>query len=666
MQSRTPISCLLVANRGEIAVRVMRTCKSLGIRTVAVYSEADAAALHVRMADDAVPVGPAPVGESYLVVENILRAAQDSGAQAIHPGYGLLSENAGFARACAAAGLIFVGPPPGAIEIMADKALAKRAMIAAGVPCVPGYQGEEQSAERMIAEARELGFPLLVKAAAGGGGRGMRLVQRAEELASAFALARSEAENAFGSGALILERAISQARHVEIQVFADQHGQVLHLGERDCSVQRRHQKVVEESPGPRLNPELRERMGDAAVAAARAVDYVGAGTVEFLLDASGEFYFLEMNTRLQVEHPVTELVTGLDLVALQLAVAQGEALKLQQADIVLRGHAMEVRLYAEDAQMDFLPAAGPVLHWQAPEGDGIRVDSGVVSGVEIAPFYDPLVAKIIAHGANREQARQRLVAALRDTALFGVATNRDFLLDVLQQPNFVAGCATTAFIEETWPGGYQGSAQPPLDYAVAAVLQYLLGREQACSEAVDVNRELLDWSSAGDLQSVYRYNMDGELQTLRVQPQAASRYRVGLGSERVDISLQSMAAGRARLEVNQRGVSVLYHAQDEQTLHLAFTGSGTLQVTNLVATAAATAEQDAGGLVAAPMHGVLLSLPVAEGDSVSAGDTVAILEAMKMQQAIAAPIAGRVVRIRAAAGDQLGAAEPILEIEPAA
>ena len=666
MQSRSPISCLLVANRGEIAVRVMRTCKSLGIRTVAVYSEADAAALHVRMADDAVPVGPAPVGESYLVVENILRAAQDSGAQAIHPGYGLLSENAGFARACAAAGLIFVGPPPGAIEIMADKALAKRAMIAAGVPCVPGYQGEEQSAERMIAEARELGFPLLVKAAAGGGGRGMRLVQRAEELASAIALARSEAENAFGSGELILERAISQARHVEIQVFADQHGQVLHLGERDCSVQRRHQKVVEESPGPRLNPELRERMGDAAVAAARAVDYVGAGTVEFLLDASGEFYFLEMNTRLQVEHPVTELVTGLDLVALQLAVAQGEALKLQQADIVLRGHAMEVRLYAEDAQMDFLPAAGPVLHWQAPEGDGIRVDSGVVSGVEITPFYDPLVAKIIAYGANREQARQRLVAALRDTALFGVATNRDFLLDVLQQPNFVAGSATTAFIEETWPEGYQGSAQPPLDYAVAAVLQYLLGREQACGEALDVNRELLDWSSAGDLQSVYRYNMEGEVRTLRVQPRAASRYRVGLGRERADISLQSMDAGRARLKVNQRGVSVLYHAQDEQTLHLAFAGSGMLQVTNLVATAAATAEQGAGGLVAAPMHGVLLSLPVAEGDSVRAGDTVAILEAMKMQQAIAAPIAGRVVRIRVAEGDQLGAAEPILEIEPAA
>ena len=666
MQSRTPISCLLVANRGEIAVRVMRTCKSLGIRTVAVYSEADAAALHVRMADDAVPVGPAPVGESYLVVENILRAAQDSGAQAIHPGYGLLSENAGFARACAAAGLIFVGPPPGAIEIMADKALAKRAMIAAGVPCVPGYQGEEQSDERMIAEARELGFPLLVKAAAGGGGRGMRLVQRAEELASAIALARSEAENAFGSGELILERAISQARHVEIQVFADQHGQVLHLGERDCSVQRRHQKVVEESPGPRLNPELRERMGDAAVAAARAVDYVGAGTVEFLLDASGEFYFLEMNTRLQVEHPVTELVTGLDLVALQLAVAQGEALKYRQADIVLRGHAMEVRLYAEDAQMDFLPATGPVLHWQAPEGDGIRVDSGVVSGVEIAPFYDPLVAKIIAHGANREQARQRLVAALRDTALFGVATNRDFLLDVLQQPNFVAGSATTAFIGETWPGGYQGSAQQPLDYAVAAVLQYLLGREQACGEALDVNRELLDWSSAGDLQSVYRYNMDGEVRTLRVQPQAASRYRVDLGRERADISLQSMAAGRARLKVNQRGVSVLYHAQDEQTLHLAFAGSGMLQVTNLVATAAATGEQGAGGLVAAPMHGVLLSLPVVEGDSVRAGDTVAILEAMKMQQAIAAPIAGRVVRIRAAAGDQLGAAEPILEIEPAA
>ncbi|MCG8443265.1 MAG: ATP-grasp domain-containing protein, partial [Caulobacterales bacterium] len=437
---------LLIANRGEIACRVMRTARAMGLRTVAVYSDADAAAPHVQLADAAVNIGPPPAGESYLRADTIIDAAKRAGAGAIHTGYGFLSENAAFAQAVEEAGLIFIGPPVGAIEVMGDKARAKRAMIAAGVPCAPGYQGEDQSDETLLREAKAIGFPLMVKAAAGGGGRGMRLVHAEAALADAIGLARSEAENAFGSGALIIEKAIIQPRHVELQVFADAHGTVLHLGERDCSVQRRHQKVVEEAPCPVMTPALRAAMGEAAVDAARAVDYRGAGTVEFLLDRECGFHFLEMNTRLQVEHPVTEAVTGLDLVALQIAVARGEPLGLSQDDVALAGHAIEVRLYAEDPDADFLPSTGPILLWRPPSGAGVRVDAGVETGGEISPFYDPMVAKIIASGPTREDARKRLVRALEGAALFGPKTNRDFLLDALRQDAFVKGEATTAFI----------------------------------------------------------------------------------------------------------------------------------------------------------------------------------------------------------------------------
>ncbi|MGD8417977.1 MAG: biotin carboxylase N-terminal domain-containing protein, partial [Pseudomonadales bacterium] len=398
------IGILLVANRGEIALRIMRTAKAQGVHTVAVYSEADAAAPHVQFADDAVCIGPPPVAESYLRGEAIIQAALDKGAHAIHPGYGFLSENADFARAVAAAGLTFVGPPAAAIEVMGDKARAKRRMIEAGVPCVPGYEAEDQSEARLIEAAGGIGFPVMVKAAAGGGGRGMRLVRTPADLPDALRLARSEAENAFGSGSLILEKAIVRPRHVEIQVFADEHGHVIHLGERDCSVQRRHQKVVEEAPCPVMTPELRAAMGSAAVEAALAVDYRGAGTVEFLLDEAGEFYFLEMNTRLQVEHPVTELVTGLDLVALQLAVAEGRPLGIDQDDVALSGHAIEVRLYAEDPAQDFLPATGPIHRWHPTEM--LRVDAGIASGGEVSPFYDAMVAKLIAHGESRDAARR--------------------------------------------------------------------------------------------------------------------------------------------------------------------------------------------------------------------------------------------------------------------
>ncbi len=665
MVKRRHIDSLLVANRGEIAVRVMRTCRSLGIRSIAVYSDADANALHVQMADDAIHIGASPVAESYLLAQKILDAAKTSGADAIHPGYGFLSENAAFAEACEAAGLIFVGPPAKAIEIMGDKAIAKRAMIEAGVPCVPGYQGEDQTDATLIAESAAIGFPLMVKAAAGGGGRGMRLVHHAADMADAISLARSEAENAFGHGELIIERAVIQPRHVEIQVFADQHGNVIHLGERDCSVQRRHQKVVEESPCPVMTPELRSLMGQAAVEAARAVDYVGAGTVEFLLDTHREFFFLEMNTRLQVEHPVTEQVTGLDLVALQIAAAKGEPLSVAQADVRLSGHAMEVRLYAEDPAADFLPATGPVLLWREPEGEGIRVDASIASGGEVSPFYDPMVAKVIACGDNREQARQRLLMALRETVLFGATTNRDFLLDVLQQNGFIDGSATTAFIGENWPDGYRCLSPGGSDYAVAAVLQHLLSRQEAVAQALNVNAELLEWSSTADLESTFCYDLGDQTRLFHVRPTSNSVYQVSIGEQNIAVELLDLVDGRARLRVDGRGKTAWFYRSSELVLHLQTDDSPVFSVVNLSAGEAFASEAAGDGAITAPMHGVVLSVEVAVGDAVSAGDTVAVMEAMKMQHTLEAAIDGVVIAVGISEGDQVAADDLILEIEAA-
>ena len=486
----TAIQTVLVANRGEIAVRVMRTAKAMGLKTVAVYSDADANALHARSADMAVSLGGNTAAESYLNGDAILEAARTTGADAIHPGYGFLSENTGFAAACAEAGIIFIGPPAAAVEIMGDKALAKRAMLEAQVPCIPGYQGEDQSDDTLIREAEAMGMPVMIKAAAGGGGRGMRRVADPEQLLKSIALARSEAEGAFGNGDLILERAIEGARHVEVQVFADTHGNVIHLGERDCSLQRRHQKVVEESPCPVMTPELREAMGTAAAEAARAVSYVGAGTVEFLLDASEEFYFLEMNTRLQVEHPVTECVTGFDLVQWQIRVAQGEPLPATQDDIDLFGHAIEVRLCAEDPAAAFLPSAGPVSLFSLPIEEGVRVDSGIETGDAISPFYDSMVAKVIAWGETRETARLKLRSALQATALAGVTHNRAFLLELLDQPIFIEGGATTDYIDQHYPEGYSPAQPGTASLAACIVLQQILAAEQHFAIALSVNEEL--------------------------------------------------------------------------------------------------------------------------------------------------------------------------------
>ena len=663
-QGAAPFTSLLIANRGEIACRVMRTAKAMGLRAIAVYSEADADAPHVAMADEAILVGPAPVAESYLNAARIIEAAQAAGAEAVHPGYGFLSENAGFARACAEAGLVFVGPPPEAIDLMGDKAKAKRRMIEAGVPCVPGYQGEDQSNETLIKAAAEIGFPIMVKAAAGGGGRGMRLVEREADLAAAIGAARSEAENAFGSGELILERAIIQPRHVEIQVFADARGHAIHLGERDCSVQRRHQKVLEEAPCPVMTPELRETMGAAAVKAARDIDYVGAGTVEFLLDASGAFYFLEMNTRLQVEHPVTEMVTGLDLVALQIRIAQGEPLALQQAGIALDGHAIEARLYAEDVGEGFLPASGPVDHWRPAAGDGVRIDAGIASGGAVSPFYDPMLAKVIAHGATREEARRKLIGALKQTALFGIATNKAFLVDALSRPAFAQGEATTAFIAEAFD---DEALQPaPLDArsaACAAVLIYLNDRDAAARQALDLAAPLFNWSSATPIETPYSLECRDQTLDVALTPTGPASYAARIGDETLPVRIIERNAHAALLAVSDMRVATLYNPK-EAGIQITLDGRD-FNIVNRNALFASKDDAAGAGAVTAPMHGALVDIFVAKGQTVAKGDRLAVLEAMKMQHELTAAVDGDITAIHFDAGAQIPANAVIMEISGA-
>ncbi|WP_422007185.1 acetyl-CoA carboxylase biotin carboxylase subunit [Pyruvatibacter mobilis] len=654
---------ILVANRGEIAVRVMRTAKALGYRTIAVYSDADAGAPHVAMADEAVCIGPAPVAQSYLDPQKILDAAARTGAGAIHPGYGFLSENADFARACEAAGLTFIGPRPDAVDIMGNKAEAKRRMITAGVPCVPGYEGEDQADDTFIKAASEIGFPVMVKAAAGGGGRGMRLVDDAADLPEAIRLARSEAENAFGSGELILEKAIMRPRHVEVQVFADEAGNTIHLGERDCSVQRRHQKVIEEAPCPVMTGELRAKMGAAAVEAAKAISYRGAGTVEFLLGADGEFYFLEMNTRLQVEHPVTELITGLDLVALQIKVAQGEPLSLAQEDVTLSGHAIEVRLYAEDVAGGFLPSTGTVDLWLPPSGDGVRVDAGIATGLEVSPFYDPMIAKIMAHGPTRDVARQRLIEALRRTGLFGPKTNRDFLIDALGRPAFAQGEATTAFIDETYTTDDLADPAPsPEITAAAAAIFYMLESNEAQARAFAVDDELMNWSSTGRLATVYRFDTPEEPEDVTVIAAGPDAYHVAIGDASHEVALLDADPARCRLKVDGVTHDVIFDAPETGVLHISM-ADRTCLMRNLYAFAGAEDDSAGGGRILAPMHGLILEVHVREGQAVTKGETLAVLEAMKMQHQIRAEADGTVTSIRCTAGAQVPAGDVLVEID---
>ena len=654
---------ILIANRGEIACRIMRTARAMGLRTIAVYSDADMNAPHVKLADDAVRIGPAPVNESYLNAAALIDAAKAKGAGAIHPGYGFLSENAAFAKTCADAGLVFIGPPADAIDLIGDKAKAKRRMIEAGVPCVPGYQGEDQSDERLIKEASVIGFPVMVKASAGGGGRGMRLVESAADLPNALKTARSEAENAFGSGDLILEKAIIEPRHVEIQVFADAHGNVIHLGERDCSVQRRHQKVLEEAPSPAMTPGLRRAMGDAAVKAARDINYVGAGTVEFLLDKSGAFYFLEMNTRLQVEHPVTEMVTGLDLVAMQIAAARGERLSINQDDVVFNGHAIEARLYAEDVAAGFLPSTGPVDYWRAATGDGVRIDAGIETGGEVSPYYDPMLAKIIAHGSTRDKARRRLVDALKRTVLFGVASNKKFLIDALERPAFVAGEATTAFISEAFTDDDLAAAAINVeDAAIAALLLFNRARDMAINNAVAIATALRNWSSATKISTPFKFDA-GETQIdLTVTPVDQSDYSILVGDRTLAVTVENIDGSDAVISIDGARRQIVFHYPAPARVQFSIDGRD-FDLTNLNAVYASAVGDSAGaGIIKAPMHGLLAELFVKPGDTVSRGDRLAVLEAMKMQHELTADIDGAISTVHGEAGVQVAADSIIMEI----
>ena len=641
---------ILIANRGEIAVRVIRTARKMGYRTVAVYSEADKNAAHVLAADQAVCVGPASVSESYLMIDNIIAAAHKTQADAIHPGYGFLSENPAFARACAAAGIQFIGPDASAIELMGSKRLSKVAMLDAGVPCIPGYQGAEQSDQVLIEKAADVGFPIMVKASAGGGGRGMRLVTEQGELAAQIKTARSEALSAFGSGELVLERAVLAPRHIEIQIFADSQGNTVYLGERDCSIQRRHQKVVEEAPSPFVDEGLRELMGQAAVSAAKACGYQGAGTVEFLVDSDKNFYFLEMNTRLQVEHPVTELITGLDLVEWQLRVAAGEMLPLTQEDVSLNGHAIEVRLYAEDPRQNFMPQTGNILVWQYPEREGIRVDHGIHCGDTVSAHYDPMLAKVIAFGPDRATAARRLASAIEDIQLVGVNTNKRFLLNVLRHPAFINAEATTAFIEQhfTEHASTQNTAPAIGTLARAAMIYF---QHPSFGQP--------SWSSAAP--QVYRFTLKINEQAHAVQIQKQEDgYLVKSEAQETELTLVSHGANQAVVveEGIRQGFS---YALQDKTLFLD-DGSGHYRIDDITQLPASVSEQNASGEINAVMDGVIVDVLAKEGDAVEAGQLMVVMEAMKMEHQLKALSTGLVTEVRAAIGQQVKSKELLVTI----
>jgi len=650
----TAFTKILIANRGEIAVRVIRTARDLGYRTVAVYSEADADALHVQEADQSVCIGPAAVGESYLCADKILHAAKLTGADAIHPGYGFLSENSEFANACAREGIIFIGPSASAIELMGSKRLSKIAMLDAGVPCIPGYQGEDQSDETLLARASDVGFPLMVKASAGGGGRGMRLVLEPGELAEQIKTARSEALNAFGSGELILERAVLEPRHIEIQVFADNDGNAVYLGERDCSIQRRHQKVVEEAPSPFVDEGLRRRMGEAAVNAARACNYRGAGTVEFLVDSDKNFYFLEMNTRLQVEHPVTEMVTGLDLVAWQLAVAAGDPLPLQQQDIHLKGHAVEVRLYAEDPRKQFMPQTGDIALWQIPKRKGIRIDHGVRQGQSVSPFYDPMLSKIIAWGENREEACRKLASAVQDTTLLGVNNNKFFLQNILRHPIFLDGGATTAFIEQHFQSdaSMDGGEPDPDTLALAALLYFSDARNPAQR-----------WRNSTGAQHNFCLRFEGEDFTVSLK-HTGDTMSVFCRDTNVELVLVSIGSTRCTVERNGIREQISY-VLDGTCLHLDG-GKGHYSFEDVTHEPASAAGGVGSGQIKASMDGAIIDVLAKVGDIVTTGQTLVVLEAMKMEHQLKADVDGVVESVSATVGDQVKERQVLVTVSPEA
>ena len=643
---------LLIANRGEIALRIQRTARRVGLRTIAIHSDADAGARHAREADVSVRVGGPLPRDSYLDIGAIVAAAGRAGADAVHPGYGFLAEHAGFAEAVMAAGLVWVGPPPAAIRAMGDKAEAKRLAARAGVPVLPGCDDTTLSDAALAQAAAGIGFPLMIKAAAGGGGRGLRRVDRATAFPAALAQARSEATHAFGDGRVLLERALEGARHVEVQVFADRHGACVHLGERDCSVQRRHQKLIEESPSPAVDEALRARMGAAAVSAAREAGYVGAGTVEFLLDAQGQFWFMEMNTRLQGEHPVTEAVTGLDLVEWQLRVAMGEPLPARQEDIRFQGHAIEARLCAEDPARDCLPQSGTLLAWTAPPE--VRVDHALEAGAAVLPYYDSMIAKLVAHAPTRDAARARLAQALESTLALGIVTNQSLLAAVLRDDAFGRCGPTTAFLTERF-SGWQPAPTAAEDFAIAALL---FADERARRAGYG---EWAFWSNQP--ARVHRARLAGAAEPVDIALEGGrGDCRARVGGETVRLGMRAADGTLARVAVDGALEETVRYGIAGDTLHLA-RGAKRLAFRDVLHAPAERRDAGAGdGRLHAPMNGRVAAVHARAGDSVVAGAVLVVLEAMKMEHALTAPAAATVKAVLVAAGAQVSPGELLVEL----
>lgn len=657
---------ILVANRGEIACRVMRTCRALGIATVAVFSDADASARHVREADEAIRIGESAATASYLAIRALVAAAQRAGADAVHPGYGFLAENADFADACEAADLTFIGPSPEVIRRMGSKREAKRLAVSLGVPIVPGYEGDDTSDARLVAAAREIGYPVMVKASAGGGGKGMRVVTRASDMPGALAAARREALSAFGDETLLLEKALVEPRHIEIQIFGDVHGSVIALGERECSIQRRHQKVIEETPSTTLTVETRARMSEAAVAIGRSLGYTGAGTVEFIMDREGAFYFLEVNTRLQVEHPVTELVTGLDLVRWQILVAEGHPLPLTQEQITFTGHAVEARIYAEDPASGFLPQAGEIALWRPPEGDGVRVDAGVATGHSISPYYDPMVAKVCAHGATRDEALRRLDAALQRTVLFGVRSNLDYVRHVLLHPAHRAGRISTAFLEQR----AADLLAPATDVATDGLSTAQLAALAVSMQRLGDTSAPATWRNNRSRPLLEQYKQATGISSseivVQLIPERAAAFSVTFGEESETYSVRVLARSGPEMTLDIAGHVLRVVAVEAQPdIWWARVAGETFCLTRHSPLPLPGVSQASNDSLAAPMPGQVISVLVAEGQTVAAGDPLMILEAMKMEHTIRAPHSGIVSAIHYRPGDQVRAAAVVLDVRAA-
>ena len=659
---------ILIANRGEIAVRIARTAKRLGISSVAVYSEADANALHVEVCDEAYCIGPAPASESYLRADKILEVAKQCGAQAVHPGYGFLSENAEFARACEENGIEFIGPPVRAIEAMGSKSEAKKIMQAANVPLVPGYHGEDQADELLAKESQKIGYPQLIKASAGGGGKGLRVVNAQSEFEASLISARREALSSFGDDKVLIERYLPAPRHVEMQVFADKYGNVVHLFERDCSIQRRHQKVLEEAPAPGMTDALRAQMGEAAIDCAKAIGYVGAGTVEFLLDTDSSFYFMEMNTRLQVEHPVTEMITGLDLVYWQLQVASGEKLPLQQSEIKLNGHAFEARIYAEAPERDFMPATGRIKFLSEPAIDeGIRVDTGVRAGDDIGINYDPMIAKLIVHADDRLSAMAKIRKALGDYQILGVQTNIAFLSDLLAIDAFADEDFDTSFIEahheELFNKEEDNSAVAVCAAAMAVLPAIAIGNNGffSCLDPWSPWQNKSGWRMNQLPRHRIRLSRDEQHYDVDICPKA-ERWQVRFDECQFDTSARWLSDTQIQIEIDSSLLTIpvlvkndnisIWHDKQEWR----FTRYNPMQ--------ALDHEGEAGNQFVAPMPGAIIALPVAAGDTVEAGDTLLVMEAMKMEHSMVAPVKATVSEVFFAVGDQVEEGDRLITLEP--